>query len=89
MHSKLLTYVLSLLLLIMPSPQCIWYPDIFPTGQLPLPQHLPPDVCPPRHLPPPTFAPHLKKKNNKKRLRFNNITSIVIKSNYKDVKDEI
>ena len=37
-----------------------------------------PDICPP----PP-------EENNKQRLRFNNITSIVIKSIYKDVKDEM
>ena len=42
----------------------------------------------PRKYAPPTFArPPIK--NNKQRLRFNNITSIVIKSRYKDAKDEM
>ena len=45
------------------------------------------DICSPRHLPPKLCPP--PKKNNKEGLRFNNITSIVIKSKYKDVKDEI
>ena len=76
-----------------------------PTYAPPPPGHLPPRHLPPRHLPPrhlsPTFAPppgHIPpldicpsapEKNNKQRLRFNNITSIVIKSIYKDVKDEM
>ena len=47
-----------------------------------------PDICPPRHLPPPRYLTSLQK-NNKQRLRFNNITSIVIKSIYKDAKDEM
>ena len=49
-----------------------------------------PDICPPpagTFPPPPTFAPlniwappKKKNNNNKQRLRFNNITSIVIRS---------
>ena len=64
-----------------------------------IPTFAPPDICPPsrRLLPrtyapldihPPTFAPP-PEKNYKQGLRFNNITSIVIKSKYIDVKDEM
>ena len=76
------------------------YSDICPPplpGHLPPPppQHLPPQRLPPRTYapldicPPPTFVPPPPKKKNKQRLRFNNITSIVIKSIYKDVKDKM
>ena len=62
---------------------CNRYPDICP----PPPTFAPPGHMPPKHLPPPKFAP--PPKNNKQQLRFNNITSIVIKSIYKDVNDEM
>ena len=62
-------------------------------GDLSVYRHLPPDVCPPPDICPldicpPNICPP-PEKNNKQRLRFNNITSIIIKSKYKDVKDEM
>ena len=59
-------------------------PDIYRHDICPRP--LPP---PPGHIPPLDICPSAPEKNNKQRLRFNNITSIVIKSIYKDVKDEM
>ena len=53
----------------------------------PFPTFAPPDICPPRHSPPNICPP--PEKNYKQGLRFNNITSIVIKSKYIDVKDEM
>ena len=60
----------------------------FAPGLLPPSRRLPPGHMPPRHLPPPRHCPP-PEKNNKQRLRFNTITSIVIKSKNKDVKDEM
>ena len=58
----------------------IFNPDICPLPRdisHPPPDICSPDICPPKHLPPPKKK---KNNNNKQRLRFNNITSIVIRS---------